>query len=467
MLNNYILGIGLEAFEDQTDAIPVPVDQVYVEPVPVEEANVLVVERNVALEDAAVLEAESAVIDESARMTALSQEQERVDTLAASLEHFIEAGLTPATAALLKGQLSDVLLTHGQSVSTIGGGLEGFDNEEEVKAFFTAGLEALNSTKTSLGLRIFSALQQVSKSISKYTERVVLKAGRMRASAEGVIKAAAGKSGSTQVTFSNKFLVTKSGQPSTNLVSDLEGFEKVISSLTGNFMDNLGGYGNGKVVTALSRMKAVTTVADAKKLVDALEPPAFPGATVSVKDTPEVTVKRTEVMLGGYAVFDLQYKTTGGDSWQEVCNHIKAIGKARATIKRPDDGKLSGKVEFSANLTPQDAVKIAQSIIKVCDAAIIIRKNTRWGTNFLKSVDRHVKASIQSDQANKQSEKGVETIVYQLAKLPGDMMDGVNQLVLAVPAAVNNVCGAALTVAKKAVGGKAAPADDADKGNEE
>lgn len=459
MLNNYILGLGLEAFEDE-NVIAAPADQVYVEPVAVEAANLLVVERNVAIEDAAVVESQNEIIEESARIALLGQEQARIETLSASMEHFIEAGFTAGTAAMLKDQLADVMLTHGKSISSVGNGLESFDDKDEVVAFFTAGLEALNDTKTSLGLRIFSALGQVGKSIQKYAERVVIKAGRMRTSAEGVIKTAAGRSGSTQVTVNNKFLVTKSGQPSTNLVSDLENFEKAISMLTGKFMDNMAGYGNGKLVNALSRMKAVTTVADAKKLVDAIIPPDFPGANVSVKDTPEVTIKRTDVMLGGYAVFDLSYKTTGGDSWQEVCNQIKAIGKSRVTIKRPDDGKLSGKVEYSASLSPQDAVKIAQSIIKVCDAAIMIRKNTGWGINFLNVVERHIKANHAASQSNMQSEKGVETIVYQLAKLPGDMMDGVNQLVLAVPAAVNSVCGAALSVAKKAAKGNGGDGDE-------
>ena len=454
MLNNYILGLGLEGLEDDKSAdLVVPVDQVYVEPVAVEEANVLVVERNVALEDVAVAEVEKEILEESARVAIFGQEQARVEVLAASMEHFIEAGFTPATAAMLKDQLADVMLTHGKSVSGVGNGLESFDDADEVKAFFTAGLEALNDTKTSLGLRIFSALGQIGKNIGKYVERVVIKAGRMRASAESVIKDASGRNGSTQVTVKNKFLVTKSGQASSNLVSDLDNFEKAIAVLTGKFMDNMAGYGNGKVVGALSRMKAVTTVADAKKLIDGIVPPDFPGATVSVKDTPEVTIKRTDVMLGGYAVFDLTYKTTGGDSWQEVCNQIKAIGKSRVTLKRPDDGKLAGAVEFSANLTPQDAVKIAKSVIKVCDAAIMIRKNTAWGVNFLNVIERHVKANHAASQSNMQSEKGVETIVYQLAKLPADMMDGVNQLVLAVPSAVNSVCDAALSVAKKAAKG--------------
>ncbi|QXO10172.1 hypothetical protein pEaSNUABM37_00211 [Erwinia phage pEa_SNUABM_37] len=466
--NNLILGMGLDAFEDQSeDALPIPADQVYVEAVPVEEANVLVVERNVALEDREYVEAGAALTEALAENQNLMQTVDTLDTISASMESYMAAGtISPEVAKLLHMQLSEALESIGGDASAIGGGLESFDDNEATLAFFGAGLEALNNAKGTIGSKIAGGLVGMNQSIQRWVEGVATKAGRIRKSAGEIIKEAQTASGSRTVKSKNKFLAVKQDKASANIVSDLSQFSKMITDLSSGYMGKVGSFANGQINSALSQMKTVNKLVEAKAIVDKLAPPPYPGATINIKDTPKLTLKRTEVTLGGFAVFELRYKASQGDTANEVTSQVKVIGMHRVSLKRPKEEK-GGKVVYEATHTPADAVKIANEVIKCCDAALAVQRNVKWTVPFFTAVNQHVKALEASVlTTNTSAEKGVNTVVYTLCKLPSQLIDSVGSLVREIPTAVTSVCEAALDVARQAArGGSEAPAPK--EGNEE
>lgn len=456
MFNNLLLDVGLNAFDDIENNPDAP----YVAPVEAVVANDLVVAANIAREEQEIAAAEAEVISEVAELNTLQVVSENLDTVSASLEHFIEHGCSPATAGLLVSQLHSSLGSIGCTMPATTAGLENFDDEDAVKLYLSGGLEALNDAKGTIGTRIAGLIVGLNSSIARAIDGIVLRAGRLRKQAQGILADASKASGSRQVKVKNKFLAVKQDKATTNLVGDLANFTKAITGLSSDYMSKMGSFSNGQVNTAVAKLKGVTTLVDAKKIVDGITPPPYPGASVSVKDTPEMTLKRTEVTLGGYAVFDLRYKTTGGDSAPEIASSIKALGKARVTLQRPKEEKGS-KVVYEATLTPQDAVKIANEVIKCCDAVLAVQRNFKWTISFLSGAAKHVQALNESMKTGAGAEPGVALVVYTMCKLPGQLVKGVQELGITLPSAVSNVCGAALDVAKQAArGGESAPAKD-------
>lgn len=459
-LNQLILGMGLNAFEGEPDTdIPVPVDQVYIEPVAAEEANLIVVERNIAREDREYAEAGAELTEVLAENQSLMQVADTIDTISASMESYVAAGtISPEVAALLHGQLSAALESLGMDSSSLNGGLESFDDNEATLAFFGAGLEALNDAKGTIGSKIAGSLVGINQSMQRWIEGVSTKAGRLRKRAGEVIKDAQTATGSRTVKSKNKFLAVKQDKASTNIVSDLAQFSKFITDLSSGYMGKVGSFANGQVNSALASMKTVNKLVEAKAIVDKLAPPPYPGANINIKDTPKLTLKRTDVTLGGFAVFELRYKASQGDTVNEVTSQVKAIGMHRVSLKRPKEEK-GGKVVYEATHTPADAIKIANEVIKCCDAALSVQRNIKWTVPFFTAVGNHVKALEASVlTTNTSAEKGVNTVVYTLCKLPSQLVDSVGSLVREIPSAVTSVCDAALDVAVQAARGGNAPA---------
>lgn len=460
MFNNLILDMGLEAFEDgASDVVALP----YSEPVAADVANDLVVARDLAVETADIAVAESEVMQQMTEIQTLANAENQMDNLGVALEHFIENGCTPAVAQMLSAQLGEMLSNVGSSLTVVtNGGLESFDDADAVKGYLTAGLEALNNEKGTIGTKIAGGLVNINQSLNGFVERIVTRAGRMRARAQSIIKQANAASGKRHVKVKSKFLAVKGDKATTNLAGDLAKFTSVVTGLGSDYLAKAGTYANGQVVTALNKVKTAVTLVEARKLVDTIVPPPYPGANINIKDTPELTLKRTEVTLGGYAVFDLRYKTTGGDSVGEICSSIKAVGKARISLKRPKEEK-GDKVVFEADMTPADAIAICKEVIKCCDAALAIQRNAKWVNPFAAAVAGHVRGLRTAMESNSKAESGVGTVAYTLTKLPTTMVNGVMALVLEVPGAVGNVCDAVLDVAAQAArGGKeeSAPKDD-------
>ena len=454
MLNNVILGIGLNAFEDGDVGPTEPVDQLYVEPVPAAEANLLVVERNAAVEERDFIESSVALSSDLADTQTLIATEETLERISASMESYVAAGkISPEVAQLLHGELSHALESIGGDISAINGGLESFDDAEATLAFFGAGLEALNNTKGTIGSKIANAIINANLSVMRHLETTGSRFSRLRNDANAIITEAKSATGSRTVKVSNKFLATKKNAASTNLAGDLSQFTGFVNDLVSGYINKAAAFANNQVAGAMSKMKTVTTLAEAKSVVDGLQPPPYPGATVVVKETPKFALKRTEVTLGGYAVFDLRYKASQGDTVNEITSQVKTITMNRLNLKRAKDEK-GGKVVFEAELTPADAAKIAGEVVKCCDAANNIIRNMRWSTGFGDKVRAHVKALEMSiNGTDNNAEKGVGAVIYTICKLPEQYINAMSHLVLEVPDAVNNVCTAALKVASQAAKG--------------
>lgn len=460
MRNNILLGMGLNAFEDPEsleDLEPEIIMPSYVEPVDPTVANDLVIARDVAVETADIAIAENEIIQHLTEVQTMENTVEAMDGLSASLEHFIENGCTPAVAQMLTTQLTSLLADNGVSLSAVtNGGLESFEDDEAVKAYLGQGLEALNSEKASIGTKIAGAIVGMNQSINGFLERVIARTGRLRARANTIIKQANTASGSRHVKVKSKFLAVKGDKVTTNLASDMTNFTKAVTGISNDYMSKVGSFANGPVASAMSKLKNTATLVEAKKIIDGITPPPYPGANIAIKDTPELTLKRTDVMLGGYAVFELRYKTTGGDTVGAVTNAVKAIGKARISIKRPKEEK-SDKVVFEAEMTPANAIALANEVIKCCDAALAVRRNVKWTAGFLTTMANHTKGLQAVVESNNNAEAGVGTVVYTLTKLPSALVKSVGDLVMELPSAVGSVCDAVLDVAAQAArGGEAA-----------
>lgn len=449
-VNNLILNMGMEAFEEPS--LPAPVDAVYDAPVDVDVANAMVVDRNVAVEDAQIAQAELGMQAQATELATYDQQLDTIQNLQASMEAFMTVGITPAVAELLHGQITASLEALGIDATQVGGGLESFDNDEASLAYLNAGLEALNDAKGTIGTKVAGAIVGINTMMTRFIDGIVLKAGRLKKRAEGIITDAQKATGTRQVKVKSKYLAVKGDKVTTNLVGDLGGFTKMVTDLSGDYMQKVGSFANGPVNSAMSSLKSAATLADAKKIIDKLVPPPYPGSNISVQDTPALTLKRTEVSLGGYAVFDLRYKTTGGDSVGEIASTIKALGKARVALRRPKEEK-SDKVVFEATLTPQDAVKIANEVIKACNATLAIQRNVKMTMGFFGKLANHTIGLNEAMKTSSGADKGVATLVYTLSKLPTSMIDGVRELVRGIPNAVGEVGGAALDVAAQAAKG--------------
>lgn len=446
MSMNMFLGLGAEAFEDQPEVPVVETPPVVAAPVS-EEVIALIAERDDS--DAAV-EVATAGAEIAASVRQIDQYAdaiERIENVQASMEHFMENGITPKAAAMLHSQINGLYASMGKGAEGVGSGLESFDNEDTSMAILNAGMEALNSEKASLGERIRAAWIGSADSTNKFFTKWLTRAGALKRRAQNIVKAAQGKSGSAEVTLKSRYLTVKGGQASTNLLADITAFQKFAEDGAARYFKDGGAWLNGELITAVKKMAAVSTVEEAGKIVDSLKYPGYPGATIAVQDKPAFTIKRTEVVLGGYAVFDLQYKTTGGSTQPEIIHELKALGKNRVHVKQAPDEK--GKSEFSMSVSAADAIAIANAVIKLADIGAHLEKNIKWMDPFTKSILNGANASRAAMTRNDNAEKGVAVILDYLARAPTGVFQSVQSLTWELSQAIFNVADAALKVANK------------------
>lgn len=460
MSMNMFLGLGAEAFEDQPEVPVVETPPVVAAPVS-EEVIELIAERDDAVEAVAVSSAAAEVAANVNQIDQFSNAIERIENVQASMEHFIENGITPKAAAMLHSQITGLYASMGKGAQGVGSGLENFDNEDASIAILNAGIEALNSEKASLGERIWGALIESDKSITRFLSKFVTRAGRLKARAEKIGAAARQKTGSAEVTMTNKYLVVKGGQGSNNLKGDLDSFHKFAEAGSARYFKDAGGFANGAVINMIKELSSASTMDQAAKAVNKLAYPGYPGATVTVQDKDAFTIKRTDVVLGGYAIFDLQYKTTGGNSKAELIHKLKALGKNRVHVKKaPEEGR---KGEFKATVTAADAAAICDQVVKLANIAGVLQKNMTWLDPFTKKIQNDYRASKARINSNNEAEAGVATILDYAARTPTGVLQSVQSLTWELSTAIFNVADAALSVANKVA--KTSVSNDDESGN--
>lgn len=446
MAMNLFLGLGAEAFEDQP---VVPVEEtpsVVAAPVS-EEVIELIAERDDAVVSVEVATAAAEIADTVRQVDQYSDAIERIENVQASMEHFIENGITAKAASMLQSQINGLYSSLGKGPGGVGSGLESFDNEDATVAILSAGLLALNSEKASLGERIWSALIESDKSITAFLSKFVTRAGRLKARAEKIAAAARQKTGSAEVTMTNKYLVVKGGNGSSNLKSDLDAFQKFAEGGAARFFKDAGGFANGAVINMIKELSSANTMDQAAKAVNKLNYPGYPGATITVQDKDAFVIKRTDVVLGGYAIFDLQYKTTAGNSKAELVHRLKALGKNRVHVKKaPEEGR---KGEFKATITPADAAAICDQVVKLAAIAGVLQKNITWLDPFTKKIQNDYRAAKARIVSNNEAEAGVATVLDYAARTPTGVLQSVQSLTWELSTAIFNVADAALSVANK------------------
>jgi hypothetical protein len=457
MSMSMFLGLGAEAFEDQPEVPVVETPAVVAAPVS-EEVIELIASR-----DDAVLanEAATAGAEIAANVRQIDQYAdaiERVENVQASMEYFIENGISAKASAMLHSQIGTLYQTLGKDAGGVGSGLENFDNEDASIAILSAGLLALNSEKASLGERIWSALIESDKSITRFLSKFVTRAGRLKARAEKIGAAARQKTGSAEVTMNNKYLVVKGGAGSSNLKADLDAFHKFAEAGSARYFKDAGAFANGASLNLIKEIAAASTMDQTAKAVNKVAYPGYPGATITVQDKDAFVIKRTDVVLGGYAIFDLQYKTTGGNSKAELVHKLKALGKNRVHVKKaPEEGRNG---EFKATITAADAAEICDQVVKLASIAGVLQKNITWLDPFTKKIQNDYRAAKARISSNNEAEPGVATVLDYAARTPTSILQSVQSLTWELSTAIFNVADASLKVANKVAKTSEGSSDD-------
>ncbi|ANJ65113.1 hypothetical protein SPECIALG_302 [Erwinia phage vB_EamM_Special G] len=443
------LNLGAEAFEDAPVVEEAPV--VVVAPVP-EEVIELIAERddsNIALaiaQDAAAMSAAERQVEEFASAI------ERVENVQASMEHFIEAGLSQKSAMMLHRQITTVMASVGKDGAAIGGGLENFDNEEASIALLTAGLEALDAEKADLSSRAGASIAGIAGNIKSFLGNISTQAGRYKLRAEAIVKSADGaeaKSGTVEV--KDKHLVVKGGNPSTNLKGDLGNFSKLVGAAIATFIEgDIVKEGSALAKAGETIIKATTADVAVKAAMGVKHNP-FPGATIAVQDKDTFSIKRTEVVLGGYAVFDLQYKATGGEGAEAAVAHLNALSKNRVTLRQAPVEAGSEKV-FSATMSPADGAALAKDVIAMLDNITAVNNRSLGAVSG--ALARLGTSVVLKGAVAKDADKDVKKIAGAMGKTLVGSIQAVNSLPRDALSAALKVSDAVLKVAKKAAAGQ-------------
>lgn len=448
---NMFLSLGAEAFEDAPVVAPDDAPSVVAAPVSEEVIELM------ASRDDSVTALEIATANQDIEATARQVETfadtiERIENVQASMEHFIENGITPKAAQMLQSQINGLYASMGKSPEGVGSGLESFNNEDATIAILSSGLLALDGEKTGLLTRAGNALSGLAGSFKSYLSGIATQTGRAKARAQEIIKTAEGaeaKSGVVEV--KDKHLVVKGGNPSTNLKADLANFSKVIGVAIATFVENdVVKEGSAMAKTGETIIKA-TSADVAVNAANSIKHNPFPGATAVVQDKPGFVIKRTEVMLGGYAVFDLIYKAEGGEGTAGAIAHLNAMSKNRVTLRQAPVEAGSEKV-FSQTMSPADGAALAKDVIAMLDNVSSVQQRALGTVGG--ALAKLATSSILKGAVAKEADKDVKKIAGALGKLLIGQVQSVNSLPKDALSAAIKVSDAVLKVAKKAASGQ-------------
>jgi hypothetical protein len=461
LLDQLLLDAGNEAFDETPPVVPVEPVVPVVEPVvPVEEpqpedagalaAAIAVVaeleaERDYAQGSTRIAQIDSELASGERAVEGASAAVAHIEQVQAGLEHFIEAGsISAKTAGLLQDQINHAMGSIGKSgLSVTSGGLEAFgDDPDQMLIVLSAGLNALEEEKKGLGDRAKNAIKGVLATIGKFASEILNQAKRHEAKATELEAAIKGKPEKEVKISSQALMVGK--EFSKDIAGDLNKFKEKLIKLSATAMQDRSNWYFKTAPGVIAAINGATTADEAVTAAAKLQIPPVKGVTVSVKDEDGMSLKRSEVVLGNYALFEMATKAPAPTDTASAVAYLRAAAKARVSIKRAG---VAAPEALATTLSEAQAAKILGAV-----------KSVLTETTGLKSIiEAFGKQSLDMDADGKgDGDKDVRKIASAASALPDGLVDTVSQLPRTATRAAMDVVEASLAVVSSfAKGGKA------------
>lgn len=434
------LGKGMEMFEDADPAaVALPVADVIAAQEELVEAQERLV---IAQEERDIVIAERAVVEEIAVAEATRERIVNVEVLQGSMESLMSAGISRKAAGMVMDNYHRCMANMGKESSAMSSGTEALDDEAVFLRMMNDGLEELEGEKKGLFARLGASIKNTFTNVANVLTKLTDKAVRVKSNAADLKKAAAGKP-ATEVKVKNKQLLVKGGGASTDLKKDLDGFVKLVDNTLGALLASGTKFITNDTATYLNDIKSATTLKDCTNALNKIALPKVQGVSIKQKDEKNYVINRSEVELGGWAVFQTTGKiANAGSTVESAVAYIDSTEWLDIRLAQaPFDG--AGDKEFTATLDGTAAVALATTVEKLADDIIAARKthfkafndayNTAWD-RFMKSGE-----SLKGDKEGKEVEDGVAKIQAIALRVPFNVLDAF----LLVP---GSTCKAALSV---------------------
>lgn len=371
-----------------------------------------------------------------------------IQEVSAGIEHFMEVGsISASTAMLLQQSVNSAMRKLGKDGrETMAGGLEQFgDSPDQAMIVLGAGLLELEEEKKSLATKVMNAIKAIVKTIGGFIDQMFGATTQMRTKVTGLQKTIKGKPEKEVEIRVGELMISK--EYSTNIPADLDKFK--VAMIT-NTIAAITSRSNWYFKTAPQWINKIAAAGDADEAlgyVKKLVVPPMKNATTSVRDEEGMVLKRTEVTLGNYAVFELSVKAGAPTDAASAVAYLKATAKSRINIQRAKIG-----IAPPEPITMNEA--LASKILSSVDSLLAEVASLK------PAIDALVKQSIDF-KAITSEDADVKKMAKEAANLPMGLVDTVSQL-------PRTVARAALDVSKSAVDlveafAKAKKADAAEK----
>lgn len=468
---DFILGYGMAAFEDGADVAPED-NAAVVSPAAEgllcagqSEAEAIAREaREIAEENLGIIQGEAEEIEIKREQRNLLATAERMSTVAASMESFMDAGLSERTAGLLINQLNNVMGDVNKSATDVlcGDGMESMgDTREDMMRMLAVGLEALEEEKKGILGRLKDSVVKAFNTAANNWKKLTDKALRYKTRAGEIAKLADNATGA-EIMLNNKSLLVKGGKTTTNIVADFTAFQKLAEAGVTMVLKRGTQYISSDAASFMNGLAKATTLKECEALLKKIKPLEVPGATVAVSQDKHGVTTRTEMVMGGYAIFQYIRKPEGNaDKTKELVELADSFGDNWSDVhKAPFDDKVDAN--FAQPITAADVTKLCASVNVLMDMVSNTQKSVipaldksfnAWSAGAGKLPDN--KATL---------EDGVKKVKAAAKNIPIYQLLSVFSVPSQVVRAAFSVTDAVLAVAGKAVKAKKAGKTEDDKG---
>ncbi|WP_368912373.1 hypothetical protein [Proteus mirabilis] len=397
---------------------------------------------------------ELAVVEATADVEELAGAADAVAVIAGSMEALIESGAPNMQAVAIVTHLANEALSNvGYTKQITTAGLESMDNDQMI-GLLQSGLEALNTAKGNIFERMMEGGANVMQKIKGTLDKYLTTGGALKAKVEKLEKQLDGKSGSATVSRKSKMLTVAGGKPSANLPADVKTFTELVSTLSTSFWkENLTG-NSSDIVAGVEKLVKAKTLEEARKIVDTFKWKPSKVATINVSDDEKKLIRRSPATLGSFALVEVMWKTTGGDSAHEISADLIALGKNRLAFKRI--GAESGKTQYTGTLTVPQVKQILSDVTKALDLLTVLQRNLTGYTPLTARIKRVLTEQsavmkVGDGQSGKGEEKGMLYVKRNAGTALSSSQVSVASLGFSLPNAIHRVCVELLKVCDLAI----------------
>lgn len=397
-------------------------------------------------------EADAALAETVSLVEADIKTLDTIEVIRGSMEELLTAdNISPATVATLAKVANNVIEQAGFDSSLTHSGMEDFDNDALIGQL-NAGIEALNKSEGNIFQRLGYKIQSGTQALQAAVQKHMTLAGTLKKTVNGLIGDMAGSKGSAEITRKSKLLSVGPGKVTTNLKGDYAKFVSLAEELGGRYLEQYGVHNGSKIGEAITKMSKAKTLAEARTIVNTIKYQPHAAAKIVVKDNDKLSVKRSDVTLGGYALVEMVYKTTGGDSLHEIRSDVQAISKNRLELKQIKS-EVS-KNEFKATMTPAQGADLLKDALKLCEMLGNLNRRLSGMTRLSQFLNNHLTApsvamKVTADNANFEAQKGMPLIIREMAMALTTSASNVARLGGQIPTASVNMINEAIAIAKQ------------------